>query len=88
MFLMDATIISAPTTIIISAIIIVVNRSIVVRYFISLWWAANFSLTMMRNPETESVRLWIASEAIARELDSNPMMILKIASKKLTIINK
>lgn len=38
---------------------------------------------MIRKPDIESVRLWIASEAMASELDNNPTIILKTASRKL-----
>ena len=41
---------------------------------------------MIKNPETESMRLWIASEAMAMELDTMPTTKLKIDSKKLTKI--
>ena len=49
--------ISTPTAMMISAMTIVVMRSILTRWFLSFLWLANFSLIMIRKPETESVRL-------------------------------
>lgn len=49
---------------------------------------ASFSLIIIKNPDIESVKLWIASEAIARELDSIPTTILKMANRKLVKIKK
>ena len=88
MFLMESIMIWAPTAMIISAMIIVVTRSILARWAESLWWPASFSLTIIIMPEIASVKLWIASEAMASEFDKKPMIILKTASKKLTKMNK
>ena len=88
MFLMERIIISTPTRMIMSAIIIVVKRSMRARYLENLWWAASFSLMMIRKPDMESVRLWMASETMARELDKRPTMMLKIASRKLVKIKR
>ena len=68
------------------AMIMVDIRSIFALWFESLWWLANFSQTMMINPETESVKLWIASEIIAMELDNSPTIMLNTASKKFIAI--
>lgn len=78
----------APTAMMISAMIVVVTRSILARWAESLWWPASFSLTIIIMPEIASVKLWIASEAMASEFDKTPMMILKTASKKFVRINR
>ena len=43
---------------------------------------------MIKTPETESIKLWAASEIIAIEFDKSPTIILKIASRKLTEIKR
>ena len=88
MFLMDNTMISPPTAMIMSAMMMVVMRSIDTLCFDSLRLEAIFSQMMMRKPDTESVRLCIASEAIARELDSRPIIRLNMANRKFTNIKR
>ena len=87
-FLIEEIIISIPIAMMMREIIIVVVRSILARLSENFLWAANFSLIIMRNPETESVRLCMASVAIAREFDMNPTIRLKIASRKFIKINR
>lgn len=85
-FSIDSIIICKPTAMMTMAMIMVDIRSIFALWFESLWWLANFSQTMMINPETESVKLWIASEIIAMELDNSPTIMLNTASKKFIAI--
>ena len=84
--LMPITTICKPVMMMIRAIIIVTIRSILSRWLTHFLNFASFSLIMIKNPETESMRLWIASEAMAMELDTMPTTKLKIDSKKLTKI--
>lgn len=84
----DSIIICMPAAIIISAIIIVVARSIFSRCWLYFLLAASFSLMMTSRPEMPSIRLCKASDIMANEFDKTPTMTLKIASSKLVIINK
>lgn len=71
-----------------NAMIMVARRSILARCFVSLWWPASFSLIITRSPVMESMKLWTASDVMARDPETNPMMMLKIPKIKLIAINK
>ena len=43
---------------------------------------------IMRKPEIESMKLWMASEVMAIEPETRPMMMLNTPRKKLVAINK
>ena len=43
---------------------------------------------MIRKPEMESIKLWMASEVMAREPASSPTIILKSPRKKLVAIKR
>lgn len=43
---------------------------------------------MMKKPETESMKLWTASEVIAMEPDKRPIAILKMPRRKLVPIKR
>lgn len=43
---------------------------------------------MIKKPETESIKLWTASEVIAMEPDKRPIAILKMPRRKLVPIKR
>ena len=43
---------------------------------------------MIKKPEIESVRLWMASETMAIEFENRPISILNIARNKLISIKR
>lgn len=73
---------------IIRAIMMVVMRSIRARWLVSLWWEASFSLMTTRKPETESMKLWMASEVMAMEPETRPTTILNTPRRKLMVIKR
>ena len=77
-----------PTAMMMSAMRIVVVRSIFSRRSRNFLWLAIFSLAMIRAPEIASMRECKASEIIASEPEISPTITLKIASKKFVRINK
>lgn len=87
-FSIDSAMMSMPAIIMMIAIRIVVMRSMRLRYAENFWWPASFSLTMIRKPEMESIKLWTASEVMASEPARRPTMILKTPRKKLAAIKR
>ena len=71
-----------PTNIMMTAMMIVVVRSILLRFFEYFFKLAIFSVIIMRIPEIESIKLCAASEIIAIEFEIRPTNKLKIESRK------
>ena len=85
---MASTTICTPTAMMMKAIIMVVMRSILARWAVSLWWEASFSLMRIMKPARESIKLCKASEVIAREPEISPTMILKKPRMKLVAMKR
>lgn len=79
---------SIPAAMMMSAMIMVVVRSIFSRRAVNFFELAIFSLMTMRKPEIASIRLCAASEIMAREFEMRPMMMLKTASRKFVKIKR
>ena len=87
-FSIDSMKIWMPAMMMIQAITIVVKRSILARCSENLRCLVSLSLIMMRKPAMESIKLWSASEVMAREPEIKPTKRLKKPSKKLTAIKR